>query len=385
MRVVGLISGTSMDGLDVAVADLDGVETGELTLTPLGARTWQWPADLRRRLLALLPPAPTTIGEVAELDVLIGEESARAAVAAIREFGSGTADLVVSHGQTVFHWVEGGHARGTLQLGQPAQIAELTGLPVVSDIRARDIAAGGHGAPLASTLDALLLRGHGGTNAALNLGGIANATVVPADGPVIAFDTGPASCLIDATVTRFTQGREGFDRDGVRARRGTVDSRLLAHLLDEPFYELPPPRSTGRELFTGQYVERAVRAVGHPVSEDDLVATLTTLTARTIANSLAGYDISTVFASGGGTHNPALMDALAEQLGTTVLHSSEALGLPVDDKEAYLMALLGYLSHHGVPGVLPGATGSKRPHVLGRITPATPDDTHPPTSLAVGP
>jgi anhydro-N-acetylmuramic acid kinase len=382
MRVIGLISGTSMDGLDVAVADFTGAETGELRMRPIGARTWDWPAELRRRLLALLPPASTTIGEVAELDTLVGEESARAAVAALDEIAGGTADLVVSHGQTVFHWVEGGTARGTLQIGQPAPIAEATGLPVITDVRARDIAAGGQGAPLASTLDALVLRAHPGVNAALNLGGIANVTVVPPTGEVIAFDTGPASCLIDATVSRLTDGAEAYDHDGLRARRGSVDARLLDRLLADPFYALPPPRSTGRELFTDAYVQAAIGGLNHPVAPDDLVATLTELTARTIAKALAPYGVRAVYASGGGVHNPALMDALRAHLGTTEVHPSDALGLPVDDKEAYLMALVGYLTWHGLPGVLPGATGSTRPHVLGRISPAT-GSAQPPRSLTV--
>lgn len=373
MRVLGLMSGTSMDGLDVAVADLTGAETGELRMHPVGARSWEWPPELRRRLLDLLPPASTTIGEVAELDTLVGEESARAAAATISEIADGAVDLVVSHGQTVFHWVEGDRARGTLQIGQPAPIAEATGAPVVTDIRARDIAAGGHGAPLASTLDALVLRSHPGVNAALNLGGIANVSVVPPDGEVIAFDTGPANCLIDATLSRLPGGLEAYDQGGRRARRGTVDARLLEHLLAEPFYAIPPPRSTGRELFTGAYVQAAVDSLGHTVGPDDLIATLTELTARTIANALEPYGIRSIFASGGGVHNPTLMDALRGHLGGTEIEPSDTLGLPVDDKEAYLMALLGYLSWHGMPGVLPGATGSTRPHVLGRISPATGD------------
>lgn len=384
MRVIGLISGTSMDGLDLAVADLSGAETGDLRLQPVGARSWPWPPELRRRLLALLPPAETTIGEVAELDTLVGEESARAVADTISELADGRADLVVSHGQTVFHWVEGDHARGTLQLGQPAPIVEATGVPVVSDVRSRDIAAGGHGAPLASTMDALVLRSEPGVNAALNLGGISNVTVVPPSGDVIAFDTGPASCLIDATVTRLSDGAEAYDRDGQRARRGEVHPALLEHLLAEPYYRIQPPRSTGRELFTGAYVESAVAASAPGVSADDLIATLTELTARTIADAVEPYGIRAIYASGGGVHNPALMDALRGHVGETEVRTSDALGLPVDDKEAYLMALLGYLTWTGYPGVLPGATGSRSANLLGRISPATGADVRLPRSLTIG-
>lgn len=383
MRVVGLISGTSMDGLDVAVADLDGAGSEELLLRPLGARTVPWDAALRRRLLGVLPPAATTIQEVAELDVLVGRASGLAARAAIDEIAGGTSDLVVSHGQTVFHWVTGGRARGTLQLGQPAEIVEATGLPVVSDLRARDIAAGGQGAPLAGTLDVLLLRGLGlgAPAAALNLGGIANVTVVPPDGAPLAFDTGPASCLVDATVTRLTDGRQTYDIDGRRAAAGRVDDALLRVLLAEPFFALPPPRSTGRELFTAGFVDRALSRVGHPVADDDLLATLTELTAVTVADSLAGQSVSRVYASGGGVHNPTMRAALHRRLGAVELRTSDELGLPVDAKEAYLMALIGYLTWHGVPGVLPGTTGAREPHVLGRVSPAGGRVPPPPTDV----
>lgn len=369
MIVVGMISGTSVDGLDVGVAQLSGAETGALRLRPLGARTWPWPPELRQRLLDLLPPATTDIGEVARLDELVGRESARAAASAIAEIADGHADLVVSHGQTVFHWVEGGHAEGTLQLGQPAPIVEATGLPVVSDIRARDIAAGGQGAPLAGTLDVLWLRGLGlpGACAALNLGGLANATVVD-DRQTVAFDTGPANCLVDAAVSRISGGTRSHDVDGQMAVAGTVRDDLLQLLLDDPYYALPAPKSTGRELFTTAYADRFLAQVP-PVSDEDLVATLTELTAITVSNALAPFGVSQLLASGGGVYNPALMRAMASRMPSTTIRTTDALGLSADDKEAYLMALVGYLTWHQVPGVLPGMTGAEHPRVLGRISP----------------
>ncbi|MDF8263495.1 anhydro-N-acetylmuramic acid kinase [Luteipulveratus flavus] len=367
MIVVGMISGTSMDGLDVAVADLSGAQTGDLVLRPLQARTWRWPESLRERLLALLPPSSTTVAEVAQLDELVGRSCAAAATAVVADVGG--ADLVVSHGQTVFHWVTDGRAEGTLQLGQPAPIVQATGLPVVSDLRARDIAAGGQGAPLAGTLDTLLLRGFGGpgTRAALNLGGIANVTVVPADGEPVAFDTGPANCLIDAAVTRITRGEASYDAGGAIAAAGTVREDLLDLLLAKPYYDLPAPKSTGRELFTTAYVEPYVAKVA-PVADADLVATLVELTARTVGRALAPYDVDRLVVSGGGVHNPVLMAALERALGRVEVKTSDAVGLPADDKEAYLMALIGYLTWHQVPGVLPGMTGADQPRVLGRIS-----------------
>jgi anhydro-N-acetylmuramic acid kinase len=367
--VVGCISGTSVDGIDVAVAELGGADSGQLTLRPLGARTHPWSASTRDGLLALLPPASTTAEEVCRLDVLAGREIAEAVQSAIDEFAGGSADLVVSHGQTVFHWVEGGTAHGGLQLGQPAAIVERTGLPVVSDVRNRDIAAGGQGAPLAGTLDVLLLQGAGSSAALLNLGGIANVTVVSPQG-VAAFDTGPANCLIDATVSNATSGAQAYDADGRLAGSGRLDEALLERLLAEPYYALPAPKSTGRELFTTDYLAAYASRSGLA----DLVATLTELTALTVASALAPYGVVEVYASGGGARNPVLMDRLATHLSPARLTTSNELGLPVDDKEGYLMALIGYLTWYGIPGVLADVagrplTGARARRVLGRISP----------------
>ncbi|GGB32007.1 anhydro-N-acetylmuramic acid kinase [Flexivirga endophytica] len=398
MIVVGCISGTSVDGIDVAVADLHGADRGELTLRPLGARTHPWSLSTQAGLLALLPPATTTTEDVCRLDIVAGREIAAAVQSAIDEFAGGTADLVVSHGQTVFHWVEGGTAHGGLQLGQPAAIVERTGLPVVSDVRSRDIAAGGQGAPLAGTMDLLLLsagRVGRGTSpyrdqrsaALLNLGGIANVTVASAHGSA-AFDTGPANCLIDAAVSAATSGTRLYDADGRLAAAGRIDQALLERLLAEPYFALPAPKSTGRELFRADYLDALdldargldtpppLRSPRYSISESvaDLVATLTELTAVTVADALRPYDVTEVYASGGGVRNPVLMDRLAAHLAPARLATSDELGLPVDDKEGYLMALIGYLTWHGIPGVLPGPdgralTGAGTPRVLGRISP----------------
>ncbi|WP_446666437.1 anhydro-N-acetylmuramic acid kinase [Flexivirga sp. B27] len=385
MIVVGCISGTSVDGIDVAVADLAGAADGDLTLRPLGARTHPWSTSTRDGLLALLPPAATTTADVCRLDILAGREIADAVQAAIDDFAGGTADLVVSHGQTVFHWVEDGVARGGLQLGQPAAIVERTGLPVVSDVRSRDIAAGGQGAPLAGTLDLLLLlagrvgrgtspyRDQRSAAALLNLGGIANVTVVSPHGTA-AFDTGPANCLIDAAVSAATSGARAYDADGRLASSGSVDRRLLTRLLKEPYYALPAPKSTGRELFTTDYLDAFGDRPTSVVGLADLVATLTELTAVTVADALRPYGVTEVYGSGGGMRNPVLRERLAAQLAPAQLASTDQLGLPIDDKEGYLMALIGYLTWHGIPGVLADAdgralTGATTPRVLGRISP----------------
>ncbi len=376
MLVLGVLSGTSLDGLDVAVADLRW-QGSTIVLRPLGEHEHPWPHELRARLSAVLPPAATSAEEICQLDTLVGQQVA-AAVAGL------DADLVASHGQTIFHWVEDGSARGTLQLGQPAWIAEATGLPVVADLRARDIAAGGHGAPLASILDVLWLAGGPTPTAALNLGGIANVTLVDAEPPV-AFDTGPGNCLLDVAAERVSSGRMRSDVDGRLAAAGTVRDDLLARLLAEPYFAATPPKSTGRELFHAGLVDNALAGLP-PVTGTDLLATLTELTAVTVAQACSG--VGRVVASGGGVRNPALLAALRRRLDGAELITCDELGLPAGAKEAYLFALLGFLTFHQVPGVLAGLTGSTTPRILGSITPGAaalrlPPPGRPPTGVVV--
>jgi len=330
------MSGTSMDGIDGAVAELEW-DGDAVAMTPLVHLERPWPDAVRARLHAAL--GATTAAELCELDQLVGQRSAELANELM------PADLVVSHGQTVHH--QGRH--GTLQLGQPAWIAEATGAPVVSDVRPADIAAGGHGAPLAGILDDLWLKGEA-TSAALNLGGIANVTVVRPDQPPLAFDTGPGNCLLDEAARRTTG--LPHDHDGALARRGTPREDLLQALLADPYYALAPPKSTGREHF---HLPDTLPE-GTP---EDLLATLTELTAITVADALAAYAPVEVVASGGGVRNPALTRALQRRLPLT---TSDQRGLPAQAKEAYLMALVGFLSFHQVP-LLSG------PRVLGRISP----------------
>ncbi|MFD1936896.1 anhydro-N-acetylmuramic acid kinase [Nonomuraea mangrovi] len=366
MRVLGMISGTSHDGIDVAAVDFDldgGVLNGRVGHTSSTPYT----PELRARLVEALPPAPTTLAEVCVLDTLIGQSFAEAAAEAIEQ--AGPVDLIVSHGQTVFHWVDAAHALGTLQIGQPAWIAERTGTPVLSDVRIRDITAGGHGAPLVSVLDSLLLAGHDGGAAALNLGGISNMTVVRGRDELFAYDIGPANALVDAVVSSRWPGGRGFDEDGRIAASGRVDERLLAVLLDEPYYLLPAPKSTGKELFHLAYVEDAVERAGHPVSDADLVATLTELTVRTVARDVLAAGVDLLVVSGGGCRNPVLMKGLREALAGVTVALSDEYGAPADDKEAIAFALIGWCTAHGLPGTVPAGTGARAPRVLGTLTP----------------
>ncbi|MEW1638427.1 anhydro-N-acetylmuramic acid kinase [Streptomyces sp. NPDC093801] len=392
MRVVGLMSGTSYDAVDAAAARLtleDGGET--LRLGPLGMVSAPYEDTLRAGLAAALPPAPTALADVCRLDTLIGRAFAELAARADRELCGGRAELIASHGQTVYHWSDGGRVHGTLQLGRPAWIAEATGRPVVSDFRPRDIAAGGQGAPLVGLIDLMLLRGRPGAPAALNIGGIANVTALPPAGPPVAFDTGPGNALLDAAVRELTAGRLGYDEDGALAAAGRVHAPLLRRLLAEPYYRLPAPKTTGKELFHPGHLRAALDGLG-PLAPGDLLATLTRLTARTVADALRPLRPTEVIASGGGTRNPVLMRMLREELppGTALL-GSEALGLPAAAKEAYAFAVLGFLTLHGLPGNDPACTGARGPRVLGSLTPGRrplrlpPAPARRPLRLAVGP
>ncbi|ONI70353.1 anhydro-N-acetylmuramic acid kinase [Actinosynnema sp. ALI-1.44] len=348
-RVVGLISGTSVDAIDVAVADMR-IDQGVIELAPAGHTELDYPPHLRDELLTMASRG-TSAEQLCKLDTRIGQSFAHAAATAISEFGP--ADVIASLGQTVHHWVEDGTCLGTLQLGQPAWIAELTGLPVISDLRVRDVAAGGHGAPLAGLFDRMWLR----AEIALNIGGIANITLPGGT----AFDTGPGNALLDAAAEQLTG--KPFDEDGALALAGTIRQDLLAHLLADPYYVLDPPKSTGKEHFNAGYLNAALAEVPE-VGAADLMATLVELTAVTIARACAGPgEPSRVVASGGGVRNPALMAALARRLDVV---TSDELGVPSDAKEAYLTALLGFLTWHGIPADPRTGAG---PRLLGSITP----------------
>jgi anhydro-N-acetylmuramic acid kinase len=364
--VIGMISGTSFDAVDAAVAELDLVGE-EVLMHPRGLYSSEIPPDLRSRIAALLPPNPTTIEEVCRLDTELGQLFGRVAAEANDRLAGGAADLVVSHGQTGYHWVDGTHALGTLQLGAAAWIAEASSLPTVSDLRTRDITRGGHGAPLASTLDALLILADEVPRGSLNLGGIANITVRDPSGTVVAYDIGPAGALVDSTVARITGGSERMDVDGVRAARGAVDAATLARLLDEPYYRLAPPKSTGKELFSGEYLAATLGATELP--DDDLIATLTELTAQLVADACRAHGLDELVVAGGGVRNPTLMHRIATLAAPTTLRPIDEFGLPAQAKEGYLFALLGYLSVHGLPGAIASATGASASAVLGTVTP----------------
>jgi anhydro-N-acetylmuramic acid kinase len=364
MRVIGMISGTSFDAVEAVRADFDA--DGPLVVADLVEhRSAAYPPALRAAIGAALPPAPATAEDLCRLDTGIGQFFADVAEDLVAAHGE--VDAVCSHGQTIYHWVEGARARGTLQLGQPAWIAERTGAAVVSDVRSRDIAAGGHGAPLASLLDVLLLGAEPDEpSGALNLGGIANVTVLGPGRPPLAFDIGPANALIDVMVEQLTGHRQHFDRDGAWAARGRPDPGLVDALADDPYFALPPPKSTGKEYFNLGYVQRRL-PMG--LSDEDVLASLTLATARTVAAALKPFGVAQVMAAGGGTRNRTLMAMLGEALGPVPVRRTDELGVPEAAKEALLFALIGYLTMCGLPATIPSCTGARHASVLGTVTP----------------
>ena len=349
MRVAGLISGTSVDGIDVAVVDIgDRIEVVATATVP-------YPSEVREAILSV-----SSAATIARLNFLLGElfaEALRSTPVPLE-----TIQLIGSHGQTIFHEGEpveflGRKIASTMQIAEAAVIAERTGIQTIADFRPADIAAGGQGAPLVPLLDWLLFRHSEHARVALNIGGIANITVIPANAraeDIVAFDTGPGNMLMDALAPPF-------DRDGERARAGLVNEVLLDRLLADPYYQRPPPKSCGREQYGAEFVLRT----------DIDVATAAELAARTIALAVSRYpETREVIVSGGGAHNLYMMERLRSLLRPRVI-TSEEFGIGVDSKEAILFAVLAYETHQRRAGNLPGATGARRSVILGKISPGT--------------
>lgn len=379
-----MISGTSYDAIEAVTLEIslkDNVVHAHL----LGHASVEYAPELRVIIGEILPPGSTTVEQMCHLDTLIGQSFAEVAAQLSDQYFGGEVDVVCSHGQTVFHWVENGHALGTLQIGQGAWIAEKTGATVVADVRSRDVAAGGHGAPLASLLDVLLLGSNPSTiRGALNLGGIANVTVVGPTTDPIAFDIGPANALMDNAVAWLTNGEEVLDVDGRRAAQGSVDESLLAELLTDPYYAAPAPKSTGKEHFHLDYLLE--RLGTREIAPNDLLATLTALTAETVASAIKGHGVRELFASGGGTRNPVLMDEIRRRLPDVKVSLVDDFGIAESAKEAALMALIGFLTVHGLASTIASCTGARSSQVLGAIIPGRQGisylaSSHAPTSI----
>jgi anhydro-N-acetylmuramic acid kinase len=389
MLVLGLMSGTSADGIDVALARISGAPP-RLQAKLLGHTSSKFPAALREEILRVGEQGAISAGELSQLNFRLGEVFADAALDACRKFRISPRKLALigSHGQTIFHQGKpvrylGKSTASTLQIGDPSVIAERTGITTIGDFRPADIALGGQGAPLVPYVDYLLYRHEKLGRVALNLGGIANITVIPAAArpqQVFAFDTGPANMLIDALVAHFTHGRQRFDKDARHAMQGRDITPLASLLLKEPYLYQPPPKSTGREYFGNEYVRKLIwLGRKYHAKPNDLIRLATWFTLVNIRLALEQFvlpktKVHELIVSGGGANNPLIYGMLSEfyeHNGIRVRKSSD-LGVPVDAKEAFAFALLAYETFHHRPANLPSATGARRPAILGKICYAPP-------------
>ena len=370
--LVGLMSGTSLDGISAAVVRFSEAATSRIDFELLAFTSTAYSAEQRQRLGAALHG--TSPAEYCRLNFELGEWLAAAAVSAIAEAGIARADIaaIASHGQTVWH--EAGHS--TWQFGETAVIAERTGLDVIGDFRVRDVAAAGQGAPLVPIADALLFSSARSWRALQNLGGIGNVTVVPPGGEltgVRAFDTGPGCAVIDGVVRKLFPDLP-YDRDGAIAARGTPVDAVVTKLLQDPYFSAPPPKSTGRELFSVPYIEKLIQDCrGAGASDEDVVATAVALTARSVADSYRRFmpePVEEVLASGGGAKNPTLMAAIAREVAPLRVTDFHKAFFDGEAKEAVAFALLGYLHLMRIPANVPTATGARGRRILGKLTPA---------------
>lgn len=370
---VGLISGTSADGIDAALVRF-GADASDTGCRLEHGVVVPWEPALRARLVALGQGGDARgLDEIGTLDVQVGEAFAQAVRVLLAEAGVDAGDIVAigSHGQTIRHRPAGAGHDGvhpfTWQIGDANVIAERCGIATVADFRRRDVAAGGHGAPLVPAFHAAMLHSADEDRAVLNLGGIANFTLLPRAGDVRGFDTGPANALLDAWCLRHRG--EAFDRDGAFAASGRVDEALLARLLVEPWFAEPPPKSSGREQFHLDWVDARLAGGERP---EDVQATLLELSARTVADALAAHQPSTrrVLTCGGGVRNALLIERIAAHLPGCVLEPTDLHGLDADYVEAMAFAWLARQTLAGLAGNVPAVTGARGSRVLGVVYPA---------------
>lgn len=365
-----MMSGTSLDGISAAVVRFRGYNPVSFELLAFASTSYS-KAD-RDRLAAAL--TGTSAAEYCKINFDLGEWLAKAAMQVHADSGVPRTDIaaIASHGQTVWH--EAGHS--TWQTGEPAVIAERTGIPVISDFRVRDMAAGGQGAPLVPIADALLFSSPTDWRALQNIGGIGNVTVVPPRGDVSgvrAFDTGPGAAVIDG-VTRSLRPELPYDVDGKLAARGKANQAIVADLLKHPYFSAPPPKSTGRELFSPKYIEDLIQSCRKSgCGDEDIIATAVELTAASIADSYKRFmpePVSEILLSGGGAKNPTLVSAIKRLMPDRAVRAFDEIFFDGEAKEAVAFALLGYLHLIRQPGNVPGATGARGPRILGKFTPA---------------
>jgi len=365
MKIVGVMSGTSVDGIDVVICEVNGAPP-QITAQILSANTIPYTSALRERILAACDMG--TVNEICRLNVTIADTIADAVLEVTGE-ALDSVDLIGSHGQTVWHDIT-----STLQIGEGAVIAEKTGITTINNFRARDISAGGHGAPLTAYVDWLLLRHPEHWRAIQNIGGMGNVSLLPplsdTTSALIAFDTGPGNALIDLAVAYYTNNTQHYDQNGKMAAAGQINRPLLDELLDHHYFRQAPPRTTGRELFGTQLAQEVI---GRGLSAEDTIATLTALTAHSIATAYQQFAPQLpqeLIIGGGGSHNQTLLDMLDELLPPTRVLTHEAIGLDSDFKEGLVFAVLAYETWHNRVGTLPSQTGATHSTVLGQIIPS---------------
>lgn len=388
-KVVGLMSGTSVDAVDCALTEITGHgETAQVRL--LAFRSYPFPAALRRRVFSLFNPDEARVDQICNLDFILGELFAEAVIHLVRDAGLGKEeiDLIGHAGQTIWHdpepitadtadagWLDRPIVtRSTLAIGQSAVVAERTGAITVGDLRVRDVAAGGQGAPLIAYADWVLMRDPVKGRAIQNIGGIGNVTYIPPDAridSVVAFDTGPGNMVIDALADVASGGKLKFDEDGRLGARGHVNEILLEDWLDDPYFARKPPKTTGREHFGVQFARRAMTEA-HALPIEDVIATATALTARSIADAYRDFvrplgPIDEVVIGGGGARNPTMLAMLEKLLPDARLLTHEELGIDSNAKEAIAIAVIANDSILGMNTNVSGATGA-RPTVLGKIS-----------------
>jgi anhydro-N-acetylmuramic acid kinase len=381
------MSGTSADAIDVALARISGAQP-RLNAKLLNHTAINFPPQLRKEILRVAEQQPISAANLSQLNFRLGEVFAEAALTACRRFRVSPKKiaLIGSHGQTIFHQGQpvpyfGRNIASTLQIGEPAIIAARTGITTIADFRPADIAQGGQGAPLVPYADYLLYRHEKIGRVSLNLGGIANITVIPANAKpsqVLAFDTGPANMLIDALVAHFTHNRQRYDKGARLAQQGRSIPALVDELMHDPYLKLAPPKSTGREYYGRTYLQKLLAAGGrHKANPNDLVRAATVFTSLSIVDALNRFvlpktKIHQLVVSGGGARNPLIMGQISAALPRIQIVPSSQLGVLEDAKEAFAFAILAYETFHGRPSNLPSATGARRPAILGKISYAPP-------------
>ncbi|MBT9167291.1 MAG: Anhydro-N-acetylmuramic acid kinase [Syntrophomonadaceae bacterium] len=382
-RVIGLMSGTSVNGIDAVLTEIEGSGPGT-RVRIIAFRILPYPEELRERLFRIIDRGETSLAQICSLNFEIGEAFARAAIEISREgrIPLRGIQLIGSHGQTLFHMPprEAGdrYASSTLQLGEPSVIAERTGVTTVADFRPRDIAAGGEGAPLVSYVDFILFGGKGRNLALQNIGGIANVTWVPGEGgldEVVAFDTGPGNMVLDEAAKRLSGGKVRMDRDGDWAAEGRVDEGFLKRLMDDPYLAMTPPKSTGRERYGVSFTERVLKeARTWKLKDEDIMASLTALTARSISKAYRDFllkdrPIDEIVLSGGGANNRFLVETLSRDISPIPITRIDRYGIPAEAKEALAFAVLANETVCGRANNVPFVTGARRRVILGKIIP----------------